>query len=364
MTPGLDTATLNDYLSRAKAGDAAKAGLKTGDVILSYGETPTKTADELRAAIQKTAGAKDIPLAYWRVGDDGRAAEKTVRVPPGALGVVLHRDPAPQAVANRRKHDELFASLRAGDRFDDLPGTRYEVARIARLFDRPTVLLDGKASEPDVDALRRSGDLKGFRYLHFAAHGKGNSVAMFESKLVLSQDRPKESLAKPNEPLLDNAVTAREVLDFWDLDAELVTLSACESAVGQSGGGDGLLGFAQAFLLKGSRAVCLSLWEVDDTATALLMGRFYQNLLGKRSWLIPPMPKAAALKEAKDWLRNLSADEALREGAALRDGVVRAGRGEKKAVVVGDPPRPPQPGEKPFSHPRYWAAFILIGDPN
>jgi hypothetical protein len=45
-------------------------------------------------------------------------------------------------------------------------------------------------------------------------------------------------------------------------------------------GGDGLLGFAQAFLAAGSRSVCLSLWTVDDTATALLMDRFYRNLLG------------------------------------------------------------------------------------
>src|SRR5690349_17214589 len=64
---------------------------------------------------------------------------------------------------------------------------------------------------------------------------------------------------------------AREALDYWKLDAELVTLSACETAVGRKGRGNGLLGFAQAFQLAGSRAVCLSLWEVDETATAVLM---------------------------------------------------------------------------------------------
>ena len=50
----------------------------------------------------------------------------------------------------------------------------------------------------------------------------------------------------------------------------------------------------------------LSLWQVDDTVTTLLMTRFYQNLLGKRAGLEKPLPKAEALREAKLWLRNLT----------------------------------------------------------
>src|SRR5271157_4704074 len=96
-------------------------------------------------------------------------------------------------------------------------------------------------------------------------------------------------------------------------------ISACETALGKHGGG--LLGFAQAFLTAGARSVCLSLWKVDDTATALLMNRFYQNLLGKREGLNKPMPKAGALAEAKTWLRNLSFDEALKLTAAMTNGV-------------------------------------------
>jgi CHAT domain-containing protein len=157
------------------------------------------------------------------------------------------------------------------------------------------------------------------------------------------------------------------VLEFWKLKAELVTLSACETALGRPGGGDGLLGFAQAFLAAGSRAVCLSLWKVDDTATALLMTRFYQNLLGKRPGLDRPMPKAAALAEAKHWLRELSGEEALKLSAAASNGVVRGDRGAGEvAKRIGPPTDLTQPApkdSKPFAHPRYWAAFILIGDP-
>ena len=126
-----------------------------------------------------------------------------------------------------------------------------------------------------------------------------------------------------------------------------------------------MLGFAQAFLLAGSRSVCLSLWQVDDTATALLMDRFYRNLLGKREGLKKPMPKAAALAEAKQWLRNLTQDEAAKRLAGLTNGVSRAK--DQPALKVEAPNVDPQtaPNQvKPFDHPRYWAAFILIGDPN
>jgi CHAT domain-containing protein len=144
----------------------------------------------------------------------------------------------------------------------------------------------------------------------------------------------------------------------------LVTLSACETAVGVDGGGDGMLGFAQAFLSAGSRSVCLSLWKVDDTATALLMDRFYRNLLGKRDNSIPPMPKAIALAEAKHWLRNLTAAEAAERVDLLTRGV---SRGSKKGrEVIGAVPvvTAATDSKKIFAHPRYWAAFILIGSPD
>src|SRR5207249_8285747 len=115
-------------------------------------------------------------------------------------------------------------------------------------------------------------------------------------------------------------LTAEQVLRTWDLNADLVVLSACESARGKQGGGDGPLGFAQPFFLAGARSLVLSLWPVDDTATALLMRRFYENLLGKRAGLEAPLPKAVALREAKDWLRRLTADELRRLAAGLPGG--------------------------------------------
>jgi CHAT domain-containing protein len=176
---------------------------------------------------------------------------------------------------------------------------------------------------------------------------------------------PKD-LPRAGEKYYDGKLTASEVLEDWRLDAELVTLSACESGLGRHGGGDGLLGFAQAFLLAGSRSVCLSLWKVDDTATALLMDRFYQNLLGRRPGLDKPMPKAVALAEAKQWLRNLSTSEAAILSADLTKGVAR-GKGKLGPLLPAVPESKAKDGGKegrPYAHPTYWAAFVLFGDPD
>ena len=124
-----------------------------------------------------------------------------------------------------------------------------------------------------------------------------------------------------------------------------------------------MLGFAQAFLLAGSRSVCLTLWQVDDTATALLMDRFYRNLLGKREDGAKTMGKAAALREAKQWLRNLSAVDALECLGTLANGVVRGERPAREEMRPVPQPKAAGKDYKPYAHPRYWAAFVLIGDP-
>ena len=132
-----------------------------------------------------------------------------------------------------------------------------------------------------------------------------------------------------HKPVFDGRLSVREIQRGWELKAELVTLSACETALGREAGGEGFVGFTQALLMSGTRSVCLSLWKVDDTATALLMQRFYANLLGRRPGLSQPMPKAEALREAKAWLRGLRRAEVLALTAELSGGVERGPRGRR-----------------------------------
>ena len=104
--------------------------------------------------------------------------------------------------------------------------------------------------------------------------------------MILAPD-PDRS-ADPTALETDGRITAQQIVNTWDLDADLVVLSACESGLGRYAGGEGYLGFTQALFVKGARSLVLSLWKVDDQATALLMTRFYQNLLGKRDGLRSP----------------------------------------------------------------------------
>jgi CHAT domain-containing protein len=104
---------------------------------------------------------------------------------------------------------------------------------------------------------------------------------------------------------------------------------------------------------------------VADSATALLMMRFYQNLLGKRAGLKKGMPRAVALHEAKTWLRKLTRGEAEKLLAGLLDRVARGERASiKKALVLRQPApsKKPVKDERPFAAPYFWAAFVLIGE--
>ena len=286
---------------------------------------------------------------------------------PGKLGVLLADEPAPEALANRRKLDRLLAQRGPdGQGWKELPGTRAEAQALARLFaagrQPVTLLADADASEPRLAELAHSGALGRFRYLHFATHGTFDPRFPLQSAVILAQPaRPEVAPPGLGRYVFDGELTAAEVLENWRLDAELVTLSACQTGLGKHERGEGFLGFAQAALLAGSRAVCLSLWQVDDAATALLMERFYQNLLGRREGLKGPLPKAEALAEAQAWLRGLPRAEAQRRAARLAGGVAR-GKGRQLGPLL--PPLPAGPaGQPPYAHPYYWAAFVLVGDP-
>jgi CHAT domain-containing protein len=106
----------------------------------------------------------------------------------------------------------------------------------------------------------------------------------------------------------------------------------------------------------------LSLWKVDDTATALLMHRFYQNLLGKRPDLQAPLPRAEALRQAQHWLRELPRAERDQLAAALSHGELRGPPVQLKPKPVVEAAHSEELDGRPYAHPYYWAAFVLFGD--
>jgi tetratricopeptide (TPR) repeat protein len=345
--------------------NAAKSRLRPGDVLLTYNDKPLSSSADLAALIAAAAGDKAIPVTVWREDND-RPLDREVS--PGKLGIVLADKPAPEAIKERRRLDRRLAS-RGNDDWRELPGTRAEVTSITHLFGGAPVrvLTDSQASEQKLYELEQSGELKKYRYVHLATHGEVDDRFPLRSAVILSRDDlpdPGKQLLE-GKPVFDGRLTAEEVLQQWNLDCDLVTLSACQTALGKYERGEGFVGFAQALTLCGSRSVCLSLWQVDDAATALLMQRFYANLLGKRDGLKAPMPKAQALREAKEWLRNLSREEALREAAEVSNGVER-GKGRPKGKLLPALPErePSAKDDKPYAHPYYWAAFVLIGDPD
>jgi CHAT domain-containing protein len=94
------------------------------------------------------------------------------------------------------------------------------------------------------------------------------------------------------------------------------------------------------------------------------MGRFYRNLLGRREGGVSPMPKAEALREAKQWLRGLTAAEALDRLGVITQGVVRGERPAREEMKEVPKPKGAAKDYGHYAHPHYWAAFILIGDPD
>jgi CHAT domain-containing protein len=286
--------------------------------------------------------------------------------PSGTLLSWLCRPPAGDPPSSHRLLALADPALPRGARGEatpgvvPLPGTRHEVEAIRTTFRAVDpnaeclLLLGPDASEQRLADLATRGELAHFRYLHLATHGVPDQRRALQSALVLARDALPDpvSQALAGRPILEGRLTAEQVLRTWRLEADLVVLSACESAVGKPGGGEGPLGFAQALFLAGARSVVLSLWKVDDVATALLMQRFYENLLGRRG---PPLAKAEALRQAKHWLRDLTAAEVETLTAnlpAAERGAVRERAGAKRS-----------PSVRPYAHPYYWSAFILLGDP-
>ena len=186
-------------------------------------------------------------------------------------------------------------TLTRGKAIVALPGTQREADALKRLFPSATLLRGKAAQESTAKQVAHQ-----FRYLHFATHGFFNDASPLLSSLVLvAPISPGSSLATPNNGgnTEDGFLTAREIFDL-DLSAEMVVLSACNTARGVQRTGDGVIGLTWALFVAGCPTQVVSQWSVDDASTATLMTNFYGNLVSKK------LGKGAALRQASQALMN------------------------------------------------------------
>jgi CHAT domain-containing protein len=217
-------------------------------------------------------------------GDDPRLntpARTSQAAPTDLASLTLQR-------ASRALPRQRSAGSGAADALPRLPGTRREAERILPLFpgNQTLLALDSQASL----ALLQSPSIKDYRYVHLATHGVFNTAEPALSGVILS-------LVDQQGRAVNGFLRLNEIFNL-NLPAELVVLSACETGLGEQIRGEGMVGLTRGFLYAGSRRLLVSLWKVDDDATAALMSRFYEGLL--REKLTP----AQALRAAQNHLRT------------------------------------------------------------
>jgi CHAT domain-containing protein/Tfp pilus assembly protein PilF len=175
------------------------------------------------------------------------------------------------------------AAADAGVAWNRLPFTRTEAQQILSLVpEAQRFQAFGFAASRSAAT---SSELSQYRIVHFATHGFANSQQPELSGIVLS-------LLDEKGDLQNGFLRLNDIFNL-NLPADLVVLSACQTGLGKQIKGEGLVGLTRGFMYAGTPRVVVSLWKVDDRATAELMGRFYQKMLKEGK------PAATALREAQ-----------------------------------------------------------------
>jgi len=165
----------------------------------------------------------------------------------------------------------------AGTDFRPLDKAGAEIHDIEARFPKlEQAVYTGRQASPD--AYRASQPAR-FSLIHFAAHAEASHESPLESAVVLSRHGD------------SNKLYARDVID-QPIHADLVTISGCRSAGVRAYAGEGLIGFAWAFLQAGARSVVAGLWDVSDSSTEPLMNRFYAGIAAGQ-------PPPTAMRNAK-----------------------------------------------------------------
>jgi CHAT domain-containing protein len=313
----MERRTARDSLFTVRARDLYDELLRPADSLLSSGDRLMIIPDGPLHLLpfQALMRSSSEYLIEWKPVNTAVSAtvfaelKKTRHQESKPIELVAFGDPhySPQSSGNAENiaEPEVRSAVETGLKLGRLPFSRIEVENISVLFpDHSRKYLGEQATEERAKALGED-----VRYVHFAVHGLLDERFPLNSALVLTI--PDKKIPGRENGLLQ----AWEIFEQMHLDADLVTLSACNSGLGEELSGEGLVGLTRAFQFAGAHSVISSFWSVDDLRTMELMTELYTALKANKS-------KEKALQSAQLKLLH----------------------------------------SKSASAPYYWAGFMLIGD--
>ncbi|MEB3827856.1 CHAT domain-containing protein [Phormidium sp. CCY1219] len=270
-----------------------------------------------------------------------------------------------------RSLSEELQRHKQGDRFKPLPGTKIEAENIAQLLDVP-IHTEAQAVKSLLSQCHSP------KIVHIATHGyflenvrlplpsfpmspspmdfAGLQDPMTRSGLAFAGANTALQAGELPAEAEDALLTAQGALTLDLTGTQLVVLSACDTALGDLAIGEGVLGLRRSLILAGAETVVMSLWKVPDVPTAILMKRFYQNVLDRG------MPRTKALEEAQAHLKYITVAE-LRQHWLTEAAIAAVERVSYPSAQLLCELRQKPDRDRPFLHPQYWAAFVSIGNP-
>lgn len=224
----------------------------------------------------------------------------------------LNAEPTLLAFGNPSVGEKILQRAKSGlmdESLEPLPEAERQVRELSRIYgaEKSRVYTGESATEDRVKAEAGS-----YRILQLAAHGILNDSNPMYSHIVLSQ---------ANERNEDGLLEAWEMLNL-NLNADMVVLSACETARGHIGAGEGVIGMSWALFIAGSPTTVVSQWKVDSASTTALMIEFHRQIKSAPAHARSSITKSEALRQAA--LKLMKTEE--------------------------------------YKHPFYWAGFVVVGD--
>jgi len=241
---------------------AADTGQQLSRILL--GPIASAAPDGNRFILVEDGDLHSLPMESLPARADSRKfwiEEATVAITP-SLNYLATRS-RPRTERSSRELLVIGDSSSSSPQYPRLEFASEEIDSIASSMRAPqSAILRGDNATPNSYNTARPGR---FGFIHLAAHATVNPQSPLDSAVILAG------------PAERNRLLARDVMSI-PLSAELVTISACRSAGGKSYAGEGMVGFAWAFLSAGARNVIAGLWDVSDRSTAQLMSRLYRGI--------------------------------------------------------------------------------------